>query len=225
LGKSLSVYLDEMEDIFNEEVYRVTKDSGYCCIIIGNEVVNGDLLPLPAMLTTILLNKWNFQEELIWNKVTGGLDRFGVTIQHPYPSYFRANIMHEHILVFRKGERRLRKDEESKLKVDEVMKKDVSNSIWNIAPVPPNYISHPCPYPEEIPLRLITIYSNKEDTILDPFVGSGQTTKVAKALGRHYVGVDLVPEYVELAKKRTNEEELHIRPQLIAKWERIEPSV
>ncbi|HZI71430.1 MAG TPA: hypothetical protein VFD60_09740, partial [Nitrososphaeraceae archaeon] len=40
-------YLDEMVEVFNDRVYRMTKDGGYCCIVIGNEVVNGTLQPLP----------------------------------------------------------------------------------------------------------------------------------------------------------------------------------
>jgi site-specific DNA-methyltransferase (adenine-specific) len=224
LGKPLSAYLDEMDDIFNREVFRVTRDGGYCCIVIGNEVMNGELIPLPALLTIRFLAKWKFQEEFIWNKVTGGLDRFGVTIQHPYPSYFRANMMHEHILVFRKGKRILRKDENSRLVVDEVMKRDVSNSVWNIAPVPPNYISHPCPFPDEIPVRLTTIYSNKGDVVLDPFVGSGQTSKAARALSRHFIGVDSMLEYVELARQRTMEK-LHLRAQLVARWEKVKGGI
>jgi site-specific DNA-methyltransferase (adenine-specific) len=218
LDKSLDIYLDEMLSIFLE-VYSVTKEGGFCCIIIGNEIIKGTLIPLPHLLIERLIGKWNFHEEIIWNKVTGGLDRFGVTIQHPYPSYYRANIMHEHILVLRKGKLNHQKDEESKLIIDEVMKKDTSNSIWNIPPVPPKFIDHPCPFPEEIPFRLIHLYSNIRDVVLDPFNGSGQTTKVAKNLGRHYIGLDLHQEYITLAKKRLSED-LHLREQIVAKWKK-----
>ena len=101
------------------------------------------------------------------------------------------------------------------------MKKDTSNSIWNVAPVPPNFIEHPCPFPEEIPLRLITLYSNKGELVLDPFMGSGQTGKAAKYLSRSFIGLDLQRRYCELAKSRIGSEKLHIRPQLVAKWEKI----
>jgi modification methylase len=153
--------------------------------------------------------------------VTGGLDRFGVTIQRPFPTYYRANIMHEEILVLRKGELKHSKDEKSRLRIDEVMKKDTSNSVWNVAPVPPRYIDHPCPFPEEIPLRLIALYSNKEDLILDPFVGSGQTGKAAKYLERRFFGCDLELDYSKLSKERIEKEKLHLRPQLVAKWEKV----
>ena len=219
LGKKLDDYLDEMEEVFRE-VYKVTSNGGYCCIIIGNEVSDGTLVPLPHLLTTRLIKFWNFHEEIIWSKVTGGLDRFGSTIQHPYPSYYRANIMHEKILIFRKGSVVHTKDAKSKIIIDEVTKKDISNSLWNIAPVPPKFIDHPCPFPEEIPVRLIRLYSNVRDLVLDPFVGSGQTTKAAKFLKRRFIGLDVVQEYVDLAKKRLDEP-LHLRDQLVPKWQKI----
>ncbi|MHB1908069.1 MAG: DNA-methyltransferase [Nitrososphaerales archaeon] len=224
LGITLKSYLEEMRIVFSE-VYRVTKRSGFCAIVIGNEISNGSIIPLPHLISTALCfeGKWTFHEEIIWNKVTGGLDRFGVTIQRPFPTYYRANVMHEQILVLRKGDLEHVKDEESKFVIDEVMKKDVSNSIWNIAPVPPRYISHPCPFPEEIPLRLIMLYSNKRDLILDPFMGSGQTGKAAKYLERGFVGIDLQSKYCKLSNKRM-EEQLHVRAPLVAKWEKLAKS-
>lgn len=223
LGSSLESYLKEMKECF-VEVQRVTKKSGFCCIVIGNELSNGTIIPLPHLITNLLCSDdtWRFHEEIIWNKVTGGLDRFGVTIQRPFPTYYRANIMHEQILVLRKGELEHTKDEQSKFVIDEVMKKDTSNSIWNIAPVPPKYIEHPCPFPEEIPLRLITLYSNKSDLVMDPFMGSGQTGKAAKHLGREFFGFDIQKKYCSLAKRRIEKEELHVRASLVAKWEKRE---
>lgn len=223
LGDSLEYYLSQMEQAFSE-VYRVTMESGFCCIIIGNEISDGTLIPLPHMMIERLCKpkgKWDFQEEIIWNKVTGGLDRFGVTIQRPYPTYYRANVMHEHILVLRKGQLAHQKHSLSKFVIDDVMKKDTSNSIWNIAPVPPRYIDHPCPFPEEIPQRLVTLYSNKGEFVLDPFSGSGQTGKAAKFLGRNFVGIDIEKEYTKLSKKRVETEKPHVRPQLVSKWEKI----
>ncbi|MHB2037432.1 MAG: DNA-methyltransferase [Nitrososphaerales archaeon] len=223
LGESLESYLEQMEAAFSE-VYRITMESGFCCIVIGNEISNGTMIPLPHILTERICKPkglWEFQEEIIWHKVTGGLDRFGVTIQRPFPTYYRANVMHEHILVLRKGKLIHEKNKASKFKIDDVMKKDTSNSIWNVAPVPPRYIDHPCPFPEEIPLRLVALYSNRGDLVVDPFCGSGQTGKAAKYLRRNFIGLDIEREYTILSKSRIEKEELHTRPQLVAKWEKI----
>jgi site-specific DNA-methyltransferase (adenine-specific) len=66
------------------------------------------------------------------------------------------------------------------------------------------------------------LYSYKGDAVLDPFNGSGQTTKVAFHFERHYIGIDIVKEYVNLAKSRIIDEPLHIRSEaLIANWKKI----
>lgn len=220
-------YLDDMEDIFGDRVYRVTKEGGYCCIVIANEVVSGTIMPLPHMLLSRLvqpLGKWQLHEEIIWHKVTGGTNRYGSFVINPYPKYYRANIMHEFILILRKGDvntGRIRR-KETLPATHEEWTKEIANSVWHIAPVPPGYIDHPCPFPEEIPYRLMKLYSYENDVVLDPFNGSGQTTKVAHHFARRYIGIDLVKEYVELAKLRTAREPLHIRDEaLIANWKKI----
>jgi site-specific DNA-methyltransferase (adenine-specific) len=167
---------------------------------------------------------WNLHEEIIWHKVTGGTNRYGSFVINPYPKYFRANIMHEFILVLRKGDvnsGRTNRNEILPAKHEEFTK-EIANSIWHIAPVPPGHIEHPCPFPEEIPYRLMKLYSYEGDLVLDPFNGSGQTTKVAHNFGRRYIGIDLMNEYVSLAKLRIDKESIHIRPDaLIAKWQKV----
>ncbi|HEX2124015.1 MAG TPA: site-specific DNA-methyltransferase [Nitrososphaeraceae archaeon] len=222
-----SEYLEDMVEIFNDKVYRVTNNGGYCCIVIANEVTNGTLLPLPHMLLSRLIQpfgNWNLHEEIIWHKVTGGTNRYGSFVINPYPKYYRANIMHEFILVLRKGDVNSGRTQRIEMlpATHEEWTKEIANSIWHIAPVPPGYIEHPCPFPEEIPYRLMKLYSYEGDIILDPFNGSGQTTKVAFHFQRRYVGIDTVKEYTKLAKGRLDDEPLHIRPEaLIANWKKI----
>jgi len=106
LNLDINDYLTDMVDIFGDKVYRVTKEGGYCCIVIANEVVNGTILPLPHMLLSRLVvpfGKWQLHEEIIWHKVTGGTNRYGSFVINPYPKYYRANIMHEFILILRKA--------------------------------------------------------------------------------------------------------------------------
>jgi site-specific DNA-methyltransferase (adenine-specific) len=220
-------YLDEMTSIFNDIVFRITREGGYCCIVIGNEIVNGTLQPLPHLLLSKLVKpfgNWNLHEEIIWHKVTGGTNRYGSFVINPYPKYYRANIMHEFILVLRKGDvnsGRSRRRETLPARHEE-WTKEIANSVWHIAPVPPGFIEHPCPFPEEIPYRLMKLYSYKGDTVLDPFNGSGQTTKIAFHFKRHYIGIDIVKEYVNLARSRITGEPLHIRSEaLIANWKKI----
>jgi modification methylase len=224
---SLEDWLEEMRKVFSE-VYRVTKPGGFCCIVIGNEIIEGKTkLPLPALLLVELTKKeigWSFFEEIIWNKVTGGKKRFRVTVQHPYPTYYYPNIMHEQIIILRKMPFHNFKDKKSKLVLDDLMKKEVANSVWHIAPMPPSYRKfHPAAFPEEIPYRLIQLYSNVDDLVLDPFVGSGQTTKMARFLHRKYFGIDKSAKYVKIAQKRTLEPPSLRKMQLVPNWKKPEP--
>ncbi|GIU71301.1 MAG: methyltransferase [Candidatus Nitrosocaldaceae archaeon] len=216
-------YLKIMKSIF-DQVYEVTIPGGYCCIVIGYEVVKGEIIPLPSLLLAKLLSdrkkKWKLREEIIWNKVTAGRNgvgnRFSVTAKSlkskttHFLNYY-ANIMHEYIFVLSKGDTKVRINKEDtlqrimKLKLHPYVYRELANSVWNIAPVPPRSIDHPCPFPEQIPWRLIQLYSNPNDVVLDPMNGSGQTTKVAKYLNRQFIGVDKIEKYVELAKKRLDE--------------------
>ena len=224
---SLEDWLEEMRTVFSE-VYRITKPGGFCCIVIGNEIIEGkSKLPLPALLLVELTKKeigWSFFEEIIWNKVTGGKKRFRVTVQHPYPTYYYPNIMHEQIIILRKMPFHNFKDKKSKLVLDNLMKKEVANSVWHIAPMPPSYRKfHPAAFPEEIPYRLIQLYSNVGDIVLDPFVGSGQTTKMARFLRRKYLGIDKSAKYVKIAQKRTLELPSLRKMQLVPNWKKPEP--
>ena len=169
---------------------------------------------------------WEFHQDIIWHKVTGGVKRAGVFIQKPYPGYFYPNIMTEYILIFRKPGPQIYKGkeqvnrEEARVQVQRLFTNEIANTVWHIAPVPPRYLKHPCPFPEDIPYRLIQLYSYPKDLVLDPFCGSGQTLKVAGHLGRHYCGYDINREYVELARKRIIEPLAVRHEQLIAVFEK-----
>jgi site-specific DNA-methyltransferase (adenine-specific) len=63
-------------------------------------------------------------------------------------------------------------------------------------------IGHPAPFPEELPNRLIQLYSFTNDIILDPFIGSGTTAVAAIKLKRNYIGYDINEEYIKLAETR-----------------------
>lgn len=172
-------------------------------------------------------SSWEFHQDIIWHKVTGGVKRAGVFLQHPYPGYYYPNIMTEYILVFRKPGPPIykgRSDAEkqsARIDTQKLFTNETANTVWHIAPVPPGYIEHPCPFPEEIPYRLIELYSYPGDLVLDPFCGSGQTLKVARHLGRRFVGYDINQKYVSLALDRLDEPLAVRREQLTAVFEKI----
>ena len=165
-------YLDWLEGIF-QEVYRVTKPGGFCAIVIGTILLEGKHYPVPFDLVSRLSNKnWLFHQDIIWHKCTAGVKRAGVTIQKPFPGYYYPNIMNEYILVFRKPGQKIYQDRSPEEKsraaymIDSLFTLETANNIWHIAPVPPSTIDHPAPFPEEIPYRLISLYSYPEEIIL-----------------------------------------------------------
>ncbi len=65
-----------------------------------------------------------------------------------------------------------------------------------------NQRSHPTQKPEALLYRIMVSSTNKDDTILDPFLGSGTTAVMAKKLQRNFIGFEQDPDYIKLAKKR-----------------------
>ena len=76
---------------------------------------------------------------------------------------------------------------------------------WLIPPESARRVGHPAPFPVELPEQLIELYTYENDLVLDPFMGSGSTLVAAEILDRRYVGYDMDPAYVELARRRVDE--------------------
>jgi site-specific DNA-methyltransferase (adenine-specific) len=74
--------------------------------------------------------------------------------------------------------------------------------VWSIPPESARRVGHPAPFPVELPEQLIRLYTYADDLVLDPFMGSGSTLVAAARLGRRYVGYDLDPAYVDMARQR-----------------------
>lgn len=229
--KEYADYLEWLGKTFRPLTAK-TQPGGYCAVVIGTVLMNGEHYPLPFDFTALMVKwGWQFHQDIIWHKVTGGVKRAGSFIQRPFPGYFYPNIMTEYILIYRKPgpaiyTKRSGDDKEAnRVDIDGIFTKELANNVWHIAPVPPGHLDHPCPFPEEIPFRLMLLYSYRGDLVLDPFNGSGQTTKVAKHLGRRYLGLDVEAKYVRYAQRRL-EEPLAIRSgQLIAVFEKMRVTV
>jgi site-specific DNA-methyltransferase (adenine-specific) len=93
---------------------------------------------------------------------------------------------------------------ESTIDADEFMAATLD--VWDIPPESARRVSHPAPFPIELPERLIRLYTYENDLVLDPFMGSGSTLVAAARLGRRYVGYDLDPTYVDIARMRVRDE-------------------
>ena len=221
-------YLDWLAGIFGREVLRVTKPGGFCAIVVGTVLERRRHFPVPFDLTARLVRAgWEFHQDIVWHKCTAGVKRAGIAVQYPHPGYFYPNIMTEYVLLFRKpgpvifAGRPEAEKTRAAFPVNRLFVNEIANNVWHIAPIPPGKIDHPCPFPEEIPYRLIRLYSYPGETVLDPFVGSGQVGKVARALGRSFAGYDTSRTYAEMAHARAADP-LRVRPeQLVARFDKV----
>ena len=79
---------------------------------------------------------------------------------------------------------------------------EFTKSIWTMKAESARKIGHPAPFPEELPYRLIQLYSFKDDIILDPFMGSATTAVAALKSERKFVGYEIDKEYIKLSEQR-----------------------
>jgi len=209
--KSYNEYLQDIVPVF-KEVRRVMMPGRFVVIIIGTAISDQGIKPINADIIRIMESlKFTFVKEIIWMKPKGtqGLWQRGVTRflkREPYPCLFSVNIQHEYILIFRnEGQMQLRFKPEHRL--SEKFIKEVSWSVWEIGV---SYTKgHPAPFPDEIPQRLIRLYTIKGETVLDPFGGSGTTMKAAKSLNRNSILYEVNANYVQLIKQNVKWEEIN----------------
>ena len=188
-------YMSMLNSVWNS-TFEMLHSGGYLAVNVGSVLDNGYHYPLAEDILNELSrnSKWEFVRSIFWHKVTAGVKRAGSVIQHPYPGYWHPNIMTEHIIIVRKpGQVRNPNSD---------VPKEWLEPVWDLAPVPPRKIDHPAPYPEEIPHRLIRMFTNPGEWVLDPFNGAGATSKAAFDLGRCALGFDIEKKYVSLSKKR-----------------------
>lgn len=105
-------------------------------------------------------------------------------------------------------------DARRRSKDDAWIAESIARAVWGQAVVPgetvwemttESAVAHPAPFPVELPKRVIQLYTQPGDVVLDPFMGSGSTAIAAVLTGRHYVGYEVSPAYCALAEKRVLE--------------------
>jgi len=219
LFKTYEDYLELLRNLA-EELKRVIAPGRIMAFVIDDTLVNGIKYPIVADITKIFIDKgFKYRDKIIWRKPEGYIRisrRSGVLIQHPYPMYFYPDNLQESILLFQNGKFNYQKYmktldpeiiEASTIDLEESQSNKWYLSVWDITNVLPskNRIEKGiAAFPEEIPYRLIKLFSFVNETVLDPFLGSGTTTKVARELGRNSYGYDVDIELVDVIKKKLN---------------------
>ena len=205
-------YVDEMLQVW-KECERVLKPN-------GKLVVNTPLMPMFKKVLNTHYNRHIFDinssvehsilnntglflfDVYIWNRTNSSKKlMFG---SYPYPRNFYAQNTIEFITVYVKdghSENNLPKDIKEKSRLTEKEWVEFTKQIWNI-PIPGKgdlaFGEHSAIMPEEIVRRCVRLFTYIDDTVLDPFAGSGTTLKVAKELKRNYVGYEISKSYEKI---------------------------
>jgi len=196
---SLEEYLSFLKRVWGE-VRRVLVPGGRACINVAN-LGRKPYIALHALIIEQMLGMgFLMRGEIIWNKASSASPS---TAWGSWKSAVNPVLrdVHEYILVFSKDTfSRPRSDKANSITREEFL--EWTKSVWNFPAVSAKKIGHPAPFPEELPHRLIQLYTFSEDVVLDPFAGSGTTCLAAQADGRNYVGYEINPEYAEHARRR-----------------------
>lgn len=196
---SLKEYLELLNRV-GKETHRVLVPGGRACINIAN-LGRKPYIPLHSYVIEGMQEiGFLMRGEIIWNKASSASPStaWGTWLSAANPV---LRDIHEYILIFSKDTfSRNRRGKEATIKKEEFL--EWTKSVWTFPAISAKQIGHPAPFPEELPHRLIQLYTFKDDVILDPFVGSGTTCLTAIKDKRNYVGYDTNPEYVKLSEKR-----------------------
>lgn len=200
----------ELDKVWRE-CLRVIKPGGFLCINIGDatRTINGRFKLYnnhSRIITSCLGMGFVGLPNIIWRKQTNSPNKFMGSGMLPCGAY--VTLEHEWILIFRKGDKRVFKDAETKqTRCKSAFFWEERNTwfsdIWEIKGTKQNLQQsksreRSAAYPFEIPYRLINMYSEIGDTVLDPFLGTGTTMQAAILLGRNSIGYDIDPHMGDL---------------------------
>jgi len=212
LFKNYGQYLGVLRR-FARETYRVLHEGRVTVLNIDDMLIDGEKFPIVADAIKIFLDSgFRYRDRIIWKKPDGYLRisrRSGVILQNPYPMYFYPDNLLESIIIFQKGKfnyRSISKEirEASKVDIKEFSGKKWYMTLWEINNVMPGSALEKdiAAFPEELPYRAIKLFSYKGEIVLDPFVGSGTTMKVARDLERNSIGIEIKKSLVPVIKEK-----------------------
>lgn len=199
---------------FAEESFRVLLEGRIIALNIDDMLVDGKKYPIVADATKIFQAAgFRYRDRIIWKKPDGYLrisKRSGVLLQNPFPMYFYPDNLLESILIFQKGKfdyRSITNEVRQKSKVDtkEFQEKNWHKTLWEMTNVLPGASLEKdiAAFPEELPYRIIKLFSYMGETVLDPFLGSGTTMKVARALNRNSIGIEIIRDLEKIILAKT----------------------
>lgn len=179
--------------------YQLTKDDGRFCLNIPLDKNKGGQQSVYAdMLTIAKQVGWKYHSTIIWNEQN-------ISRRTAWGSWLSASAPYviapvEMIAILYKDQWRKKRRGKSDITRDEFI--EWTNGVWNFMGESKKKIKHPSPFPTMLPRRCIKLFSYVDDLVLDPFLGSGTTLIACLETNRRGIGVEIDPQYCEIAKKR-----------------------
>ncbi len=195
---SYEKYLEFSQD-WLKKAFSILSPDGRICINIPLDKNKGGIQSVYADIVYIAKNiGFKYKTTIVWNEQN-------ISRRTAWGSWLSASAPHviapvEMILVMYKNQWKKQKKGTSTITKEEFI--EWTNGVWTFSGESKKRIGHPAPFPVELPLRCIKLFSFKEDTILDPFVGSGTTMVAAKLTGRRGIGIDISEDYLKIAVRR-----------------------
>lgn len=179
--------------------YEFAKDDGRLCLNVPLDKNKGGQQSVYADIATIAKGLgWKYHSTIIWNEQN-------ISRRTAWGSWLSASApfviapVEVIVIMYKKVWRKMQKGK-SDITRSEFL--EWTNGVWNFSGESRNRIGHPAPFPVELPKRCIKLFSFIEDTVLDPFLGSGTTLIACLETNRVGIGVEINRNYCDLAIKR-----------------------
>ncbi len=209
-GQSLHEYLKDLYRVW-KECYRILRPGRRLCINIGDQfarsIIYGRYKVIPLHAEFIAQCEdigFDYMGSIIWQKKTtmntsGGANVMG---SYPYPPNGMVEIDYEFILIFKKPGKptKVSRDIKEKSRLTKEEWKEYFYGHWYFGGA--KQIEHEAMFPEELPKRLIKMYTFVGETVLDPFLGSGTTIKAALELSRNGIGYEVNERFLDVIKDK-----------------------
>ncbi len=242
------IHPDQYVDWFlpiSSQLLRVLKPSGTFILNIKEKVINGERSTYVMELILAMRKQgWLWTEEFIWHKKNSYPGKWPNRFRDSWERLLQFNknkkfhMYQESVMVpmgeWAKSRLKNLSDTDKRRdnsKVGSGFGKNISNWLDREMAYPTNVLhlatecnnkNHSAAFPEELPEWFMKLFTKEEDIVLDPFMGSGTTLKVANRMRRNSIGIEIVPEYYNMVKNQLEPIEMYLFENK-EEYARIEP--